>query len=373
MKLPIVTLLALFLSTTVVAEEASEYKLKQLTEAIADIEAKLNAQQRELSAQERRLIESDKAIAQNKARQNSLAQDIRRLDQQQRDLLAQEQTLQQALTQQKEAVSDILVSVYQSSRQPMLKMLLSQNGPATLARTLTYFEYINSDQQAVLENYQNDLLTLSETKQQINTNKERLRQDQNELDRAQSRLVQQQQSRRQIVNDLQRNVQGTESELSQTRANQARMSELVEEMRQALDELQSGPAEPVPAGQLGWPVQGKVVQAYGAPLGDSRVRSQGVVIAANAGEPVTSVHSGVVVFANWLKGFGMLVIVDHGDGLLTLYGRNDALLVEDGQRVGSGDAIALVGSSGGYNRTGLYFEVRQNGAPVNPVSWLAQR
>ncbi|WP_119393482.1 murein hydrolase activator EnvC family protein [Salinibius halmophilus] len=366
-------LMLALLSALSSAQEASEFKLKQLTEAVSRIEARLAEQNRELSAQERKLIESDRAIAQNKAQQNTLEREIARLNSEQTRLNRQQETLQQALAEQEDAVAEILVSVYQSSRQPMLKMLLSQDGPATLARTLAYFEYINDAQRQVLENYQADLAALNETKQQINANRTRLRNDQQALDRAQAKLVQQQQSRRQVINDLQQNVAGTESQLSQTRADQARMAALVEEMRQALAALEAEPAPPVPNGQLGWPVQGRVVQAYGAPLGDSRVRSQGVVIAANAGLPVTAVHDGRVVFANWLKGFGMLVIVDHGGGLLTLYGRNDALLVEDGQSVGAGDALALVGSSGGFNQTGLYFEVRQNGSPVNPVSWLARR
>lgn len=372
MKLPIVVILLLLCSHSL-AQQASEFQLKQLTQAVAEIEARLAEQQQALTAQERRLIESDRAIAQNKSRQTNLDRQITRLNSEQTRLAAKEQQLTKALAEQEAQVSEILVSVYQSSRQPMLKMLLSQDGPATLARTLAYFEYINDSQRQVLLRYQTDLDDLAETKRQINANQAQLSADKVELDRAQARLVQQQQSRRQIVNDLQQNVQGTASQLSQTRADQSRMATLVEEMRQALAALEEGPAEPVPTGQIGWPVQGRIVQAYDAPLGDNRVRSQGVVIAANAGLPVTAVHSGRVVFANWLKGFGMLVIVDHGNGLLTLYGRNDALLVQDGQSVGAGDAIALVGSSGGFNQTGLYFEVRQNGLPVNPVSWLAQR
>lgn len=128
-------------------------------------------------------------------------------------------------------------------------------------------------------------------------------------------------------------------------------------------------AAPVQVGGLGWPVSGALLAGYGAAMPDGR-RSDGLLIAAAAGTPVKAVADGTVVYAEWMTGYGLLLIVDHGGNLLSLYAHNDALLKDAGATVQRGDALATVGSSGGHGRPALYFELRRNGAPVNPGSIL---
>ncbi|MET0329459.1 MAG: peptidoglycan DD-metalloendopeptidase family protein [Luteimonas sp.] len=125
-------------------------------------------------------------------------------------------------------------------------------------------------------------------------------------------------------------------------------------------------------GGLGWPVSGSLLTAYGGKLPDGR-SSTGILIGAPAGTPVKAVADGTVVFAEWMTGYGMLLIVDHGNGYMSLYAHNDGLLKSVGNSVRRGDTVSSVGSSGGQGRSGLYFELRQNGTPVNPSTWLQRR
>ena len=125
-------------------------------------------------------------------------------------------------------------------------------------------------------------------------------------------------------------------------------------------------------GGLAWPVNGSLLAAYGGRMPDGR-RSDGVLIAAAAGTPVKAVADGTVVFADWMTGYGMILIIDHGNGYMSLYAHNDGLLRDAGDAVRRGDPVASVGSSGGQDRPGLYFELRRNGQPVNPDSWLSRQ
>jgi murein hydrolase activator len=120
-------------------------------------------------------------------------------------------------------------------------------------------------------------------------------------------------------------------------------------------------------------VQGKLAGDYGQPRGPGPIKWNGVLLEAAAGTPVRAVYHGRVAFADWLQGLGLLVIVDHGGGYMSLYGHNEALLKESGDWVEPGEAIAQVGDTGGQARAGSYFEIRYNGEPVNPHPWIARR
>jgi septal ring factor EnvC (AmiA/AmiB activator) len=122
-------------------------------------------------------------------------------------------------------------------------------------------------------------------------------------------------------------------------------------------------------GSLEWPVRGAIAERYGAPRKGGRLRAQGVTISAPAGSDVRAISAGMVIFADWFRNLGLLIIVDHGDGYMSLYGHNEALAKKAGDMVGSGEVIARVGDTGGQDETSLYFEIRENGAPVDPGLW----
>ena len=128
----------------------------------------------------------------------------------------------------------------------------------------------------------------------------------------------------------------------------------------------------VQVGGLSWPLSGGLLAGYGARMPDGR-RSSGVLVAAAAGTPVTAVADGTVVFAEWMTGYGLILIIDHGNAYMSLYAHNDSLLKGPGDRVRRGDAVSTVGTSGGQGQAALYFELRRDGKPVDPGTWLQRR
>ncbi|MFZ8891059.1 MAG: murein hydrolase activator EnvC family protein, partial [Pseudomonadales bacterium] len=126
-------------------------------------------------------------------------------------------------------------------------------------------------------------------------------------------------------------------------------------------------------GTFPWPLEGRVLQAFGAPLEAGQLRANGLRIGAEEGTPVRAIARGQVVFADWLRGFGLMIIIDHGEGWLSLYGQAESLLYREGQQVEAGEIIATAGRSGGARSAGLWFELRQNGAPQDPIRWCVAR
>ena len=157
------------------------------------------------------------------------------------------------------------------------------------------------------------------------------------------------------------------------KANQARLEALLLEVERAISELElpdeSSPFKAQKA-KLPWPARGKVVESYGSRLAQGKLRSNGIRISANLNAEVKAVHYGRVVFSDWLRGFGLIIIIDHGEGYLSLYGNNNSLLLDVGDWASPGETIAYAGNSGGRNQSSLYFEIRRNGKPLNPKKWL---
>ena len=125
-------------------------------------------------------------------------------------------------------------------------------------------------------------------------------------------------------------------------------------------------------GRYSWPVKGRLVAAFGSPMAQGKISRQGVVLVSKAGAPVRAIAAGQVVFAKWLKGFGLLVIINHGDGYMSLYGRNQTIIKQPGDWVQASDVIATVGQSGGFTNPGLYFGIRYKGKAQNPQKWVRQ-
>jgi septal ring factor EnvC (AmiA/AmiB activator) len=176
---------------------------------------------------------------------------------------------------------------------------------------------------------------------------------------------------------LEREIGAKDRRLKALVEDEARLQRVLATLRRALADLPRGfDAEkpfPTQRGHLPWPASGSVKAAFGARRGVGELKWNGILIAAPEGRAVHAVHRGRVAFADWLRGFGLLMIVDHGDGYMSLYGHNQHLLKEVGEWVEAGEAVASVGASGGRAESGLYFEIRHDGRPVDPVRWLARR
>ena len=168
-------------------------------------------------------------------------------------------------------------------------------------------------------------------------------------------------------------IQDRETRAAHLRTDERRLLQLVDALRASLTDnalkMRGNERFEQLRGRLEWPVKGAVLARYGTPRGEGDLRWRGMLIGAPAGEPVHSIHRGRVAYADWLRGFGLLLIIEHEDGFMSLYGHNDTLLRETGDWVEPGEVVATVGDSGGNVRSALYFEIRRAGQPVNPLQW----
>ena len=390
-----------------------------------ETERKLQKLRTELKgvAQERRQIEGQRGQASRQLREadekvartgRALAQTEAALREQGRALAEAEQrrsTLQGNLAQQHRELAGLLRAAYQLGNHAPLKLLLSQDTVADANRALAYHRYLQRERAQRITTLTADLKELEALQAQIAERKQKLQgtqQDQKQQaaaleadrrDRAKTvaSLEERFKDQREKEQALGQDAKALETLLANLRAAAARAeaerraaarraaaekAAAERAARQAAAHGRPPPPTKVPpavasapapkVGGLGWPLSGNLLARYGGKLPDGRT-SSGVLIGAPAGSTVTAVADGTVVFSDWMTGYGMILIVDHGNGYMSLYAHNDTLLKDAGARVSRGDAVAKVGNSGGQGVTALYFELRRGGQPVNPDSWLQRR
>ncbi|MBH1637802.1 peptidoglycan DD-metalloendopeptidase family protein [Stenotrophomonas maltophilia] len=390
-----------------------------------ETERKLQKLRNELKgvAQERRQIEGQRGQASQQLREadekvartgRALAQTETALREQGRALAEAEQrrsTLQANLAQQHRELAGLLRAAYQLGNHAPLKLLLSQDTVADANRALAYHRYLQRERAQRITTLTADLKELEALQAQIAERKQKLQgaqQDQKQQaaaleadrrDRAKTvaSLDERFKDQREKEQALGQDAKALETLLANLRAAAARAeaerraaarraaaekAAAERAARQAAAQGRPPPPTKVPpavasapapkVGGLGWPLSGNLLARYGGKLPDGRT-SSGVLIGAPAGSTVTAVADGTVVFSDWMTGYGMILIVDHGNGYMSLYAHNDTLLKDAGARVSRGDAVAKVGNSGGQGVTALYFELRRGGQPVNPDSWLQRR
>jgi len=263
---------------------------------------------------------------------------------------------------------------YMAGRDELFKLLLSQESPATLGRMLVYFDYYNRARTTRIAAVAADLGKLAD----LATETGRVEQELAALEQSQRRqvaaLARSRDQRQAAVAALDAELRDDSAAVAKLRGEEQRLADLVTRLTELMAGFPVDADEPFARlkGKLAWPVQGRLAGEYGQPRGSGPVRWNGVLLEAAAGTPVRAVYHGRVAFADWLQGVGLLVIVDHGGGYMSLYGHNEALLKEPGDWVEPGEAIAQVGDTGGQARPGLYFEIRYNGDPVDPHTWIAR-
>jgi len=396
------------------------------TASTREAERKLQKLRTELKgvAQERRQIEGQRGQASRQLREadEKVARSGRTLAQTEAALREQAQALAQAeqrrnalqsnLEKQNRELAGLLRAAYQLGNHAPLKLLLSQDTVADANRALAYHRYLQRERAQRITTLTADLKELETLQTQIAQRQQHLQGTQREQKQQVATLASDRRERAQTVASLEerfkdkrekeqalgQDAKALETLLANLRAAAARAeaerraaarkaaAEKAAAERAARQAAAAGRPPPPPTkvppavasapapkvGGLGWPLSGNLLARYGGKLPDGRT-SSGVLIGAPAGSTVTAVADGTVVFSDWMTGYGMILIVDHGNGYMSLYAHNDTLLKDAGARVSRGDAVAKVGNSGGQGVTALYFELRRGGQPVNPDSWLQRR
>lgn len=350
------------------ALSAVRKEIKALQERLARESSRRDEGERALRAAETEIAAATRKLTE--IRSNVRAQQTAR-----RDLTQETDRANRRLAAEKAALARQVRASYMTGRQELFKLLLSQESPAALGRMLVYYDYYNRARSVRIDTVAGELAKLGMLGQETN----RVEAELAALEAAQASevvaLERSRDERRAAVAKLEEQIRDGTAAVAKLRAEEQRLAELVTRLSEVMAGFPVDTDEPFASlkGKLAWPVQGKIAGDYGQPRGAGSVKWNGVLLEAAAGTPVRAVYHGRVAFADWLQGLGLLVIVDHGGGYMSLYGHNEALLKESGDWVQPGEALAQVGDTGGQARAGLYFEIRHNGEPVNPHPWIARR
>ncbi len=269
------------------------------------------------------------------------------------------------------ALAGQLRAAYLIGRQEPLKLLLNQKDPALAGRMFAYYSYFGRARAGQIKLIEEDMQRIAELDgaldaedQQLAELEKRQRAQLHELEQARTQ-------RTHVLASLEAQSHTRAQNLERLRSQQAGLEKLLRELRTAMERfpLEGNDVFVRLRGKLAWPVSGRLVARFG----DTRaggVRWDGVLVATERGAPVKAVCQGRVIYADWLPGLGLLTIVDHGDGYLSLYGHNERLYKAAGEPVTAGEPIAAAGDSGGSSRPELYFEIRKGGKPVDPRPWF---
>jgi len=354
------------------SQSQEERALAAVRERIEGLERRLTRQHadREREYAQLRRIEVDSAAAAEALRQ--VRADLARNEERSRELAAETRRARTRLGGERDALARQVRMSFLAGRQETIKLMLNQEAPARLGRMMAYYDYLNKARATRIANVNRELVNLAElaaATRRVTAELGSLEQQQQgrlaDLERLRA-------ERQTAVSVLDATIETSEEEIARLRSEAMRLAELVRELEELLAEFPVDSQEPFSAkrGTLPWPVAGTVLNAFGDPRAGAQVAWNGLQLAAGAGTPVRSIYHGRVVYSDWLPGLGLLVIVDHGEGFMSLYGHSEALLKESGDWVAPGEVIAQVGDSGGRAHTALYFEIRQDGEPIDPRRWL---
>jgi len=278
------------------------------------------------------------------------------------------------LKQRHDQLAEQIRASYRLDSQSRLKLIFNQDSPARLGRMLAYYDYINRAQVSKISGLREALTTLEAMQQSIDQELSRLEMVQTEQRVVMDQLDQQRKQRRTLLVQLDDRIDDEESRLRELERNQQDLETLLERLSDVLADIPADLGKHLGVarqkGQIPMPVKGPVRYAFGHSRGGG-LHWQGWLIAAVAGSEVSAIAYGRVAFADWLRGYGLLIIIDHGEGFMSLYGHNESLLYEAGDWVEPGEIISIIGVRTG-NDQGLYFELRKNGKSVDPAAWLAR-
>ncbi|GAA5218314.1 murein hydrolase activator EnvC family protein [Corallincola platygyrae] len=293
-------------------------------------------------------------------------QELNRTREELADAKQQQAELTELYGHQQSALQAQLTSAYMSGNHDYIKLLMNQQEPGKIERTLSYYQYLNQARMDNLEALKKTRRQLARVERKLAEQASRLQSLERRQADEKSKMEERQLARERTLGKLKGSLSGGRQQLITLQENERTVRSMIERRRQR-EALEMDGLKAL-KGKLSWPVNGRISRNFGSKR-QGNIVWKGVMLRAKEGQDVLTVHQGVVVYADWLKGFGLLMVVDHGDGYMSLYGHNQALLKRVGDRVESGEPIALAGKSGGRTSAGLYFEIRHQGRALDPSAW----
>ena len=353
-----------------IAKAQEQSDLDSIQQQIKNKQAQINRQletarklQDNLKVVEVQIAKSAKKLNKTEISLTNNQQQLRVLRKQQKGFLA-------SLEQQKSVLAKQIRSAYMTGNYDFAKMLLNQQDAANFERTITYYQYLNKARKSQIDSFN----VLVKNLQKVNA---KLIDNQSELEQLKGKQLEQQQvlqanqtERKGTLIAMQNAIESEEAKIAQLQINEKNLLEALTRAQQQVDQ-QDVTLSGLSAlkGGLLMPAKGNLRKMFGR-FRQGQIKWKGVVINGTAGDAVIAIHHAKVIYSDWLRGFGLVTVLDHGDGFMSLYGHNQALLKQAGESVRAGEAVALLGQSGGQSRPNLYFEIRHKGKPINPVNWL---
>ena len=321
------------------------------------------------------LQEAEIKIAEQRTRLRELERERDYATKRKEELDAQLARREAELDEEAAELAEQVRAAYMSGSQERIKLLLNQRDPATLGRLMAYYGYLNDYRSANIESVTAAIRELAELRSEVAAEEARIDELARERYAELTRLSEAQDRRQALLSGLKQRLASEAQEVERLAAQEKDLSRLIAELTTILSDYPINSEDPFSEhkGRLTWPVAGTLLHDFGQPRASSQLKWNGVVLGAPRGREVRSVYHGRVAFADWLAGLGLLVIVDHGEGFMTLYGYNETILKNTGDWVAPGDVIATVGDSGGQSQASLYFELRRGTQPLNPRHWVTRR
>jgi septal ring factor EnvC (AmiA/AmiB activator) len=334
------------------------------------------------------LRESERAISNNNRKLAEIAAQQHAADQKLRKLQEQQRKLSSSMTEQQSLLGRMLYQQYLGGDEEYLKLILNSQDPNLISRDLFYYRYIARDRAATLSALRSNLAALDTLNTATLKQREKLASLRTQQSAQKASLVKEQHARRLVLSKISHQLRLQRREITRLQRDENRLSQLVSQLTQALaqpastsllhnNKLPDNRFDGLPfdqlKGKLALPVKGELTNRFGTPRPGSTVDWKGLFLRTSDGQPVKAIAAGRVVFADWLRGFGNLIIIDHGEGYMSLYANNETLYKQVGDVLRGGDTIAAAGNTGGNENFGLYFELRHQSKPLDPMKWMATK
>ena len=340
-------------------------ELNQLHEWLGDAAVRLDIVQTKLREADTSISEIITAIKQASTNLTNTETAIEVLQHQQTRLTDRRQL-------QAEKIAVHLRQAHKLSGQDFVKLLLLQETPDTFDRMIRYHGYFSRARKEALQEYRTTLASMERTSTDLEGRRAEFEQREENLSKRFGTLQGERLGRKKLIANLSQEIKDKGLVRDKLEHDRVRIEALLAKLVKRDSNL-DGKLFANTKGRLNWPVQGRLTYRFGEPRAGGRLSWEGIYFSAPSGSVVTAVGRGQIVFSDWLRGFGLLTIIDHGNEQMSLYGFCDSLVKQNGDWVESGEIVASAGQSGGQDLDGLYFEIRINGQPTNPLAWLAKQ
>jgi septal ring factor EnvC (AmiA/AmiB activator) len=350
------------------AQQQSREKLTDIQKAIAKQESNIFDTNKQRSSLEKQLKTDDLAISKVAKAINTIEVELSTTQDKISVLAIEKKQLTIAKKRQESLLAQQLRSAYTTGQHDYLKLLLNQDQSEKIQRTISYYQYLNQARTKEIDNFQTTIAQLLEVSTEHQIQIEYLQQLKGEQLKQDTQFRTSKAQRNKTLEKLGRKLLSSQQQLNKLKAEENNLNQALKKLSAIIqDEINLTGLSKL-KNKLSWPVKGRMLHRFGTRK-QGYLKWKGVLITAPISRQVQTIHNGTVLFSDWLKGYGLLTVIDHGNGYMSLYAHNQTLLKSVGDRVETGEPIALIGQSGGLDQSGLYFEIRHQGKALNPKLW----